>query len=289
MATELTPIQVINLAKICQVLAVTDRGFQNATKGAFLDQRLPTMLYNERKAVEWVYSRNSADSGLQGIANYLYELCYPYIPRAQQIINNQSSVAPTITGPTNQSVTVGATATFSVSVTGTPPFTYQWFLNGVAIPGATGSSYSKTNSQLSDSGGIYSVQVSNPAAPSGVFSQNATLTVSAALVGYFAYMDVDPSPDLQANIDNFTYQTTFNITHNSPFVITLPAPSTPNKYLIVRVPIGESLKTVWNNTILNNGNIPDSVWQNYLQFNSLTYYYTRVAASLDTSQTLTLS
>src|SRR6185436_4555167 len=43
--------------------------------------------------------------------------------------------------PANKTVTAGQTATFAVSVSGTAPFNYQWSRNGIAIGGATSSSY----------------------------------------------------------------------------------------------------------------------------------------------------
>jgi Immunoglobulin I-set domain len=46
-----------------------------------------------------------------------------------------------ISQPGNQTVTAGQTATFSVTATGTGPLTYQWYVNGVAISGATSSTY----------------------------------------------------------------------------------------------------------------------------------------------------
>src|SRR5271156_460852 len=46
-----------------------------------------------------------------------------------------------ISQPGNQTVAVGQTATFSVTATGTGPLTYQWFVNGVPISGATSSTY----------------------------------------------------------------------------------------------------------------------------------------------------
>src|SRR2546430_6599101 len=47
-----------------------------------------------------------------------------------------SPVAPTITTqPTNQTVTAGQTAMFTVVPTGTPPLSYQWQKNGANIAG----------------------------------------------------------------------------------------------------------------------------------------------------------
>ena len=39
-----------------------------------------------------------------------------------------------ISQPVSVTVTAGQTATFNVTATGTGPLTYQWYVNGVAIP-----------------------------------------------------------------------------------------------------------------------------------------------------------
>lgn len=64
-----------------------------------------------------------------------------------------------ITGqPQSQTVSNGATVTLEVTVSGLPPFQYQWRLNGVNIPGANSSTYTIENAQPKD-GGRYSVVV----------------------------------------------------------------------------------------------------------------------------------
>jgi hypothetical protein len=70
----------------------------------------------------------------------------------------------------------GQDATFSVAVDGTPPYTYQWFRNGAAIPGKIRSTYTLSNAVLADSGALFTVQVSN--AFSSVTSAEAALTVA---------------------------------------------------------------------------------------------------------------
>src|SRR5207244_3364826 len=55
--------------------------------------------------------------------------------------NNPPPVMPSIaTQPTNQTVTIGQTATFMVVAAGTAPLSYQWQENGTAISGATSAS-----------------------------------------------------------------------------------------------------------------------------------------------------
>ena len=86
-------------------------------------------------------------------------------------------VAPVVTtAPSSQRVAPGSSATFKVSATGTGPLTYQWELNGLDISGATSSSYTVSNVQTSQSGGIYRCIVGNP---HGLIpSAGATLTVA---------------------------------------------------------------------------------------------------------------
>ncbi|OIR03999.1 endoglucanase C precursor [mine drainage metagenome] len=91
---------------------------------------------------------------------------------------NPATAAPTISHqPSNVSTSVGGSASFSVSATGNPEPTYQWRKDGVAIAGATGSTYTNLNISASDAG-TYTVVVSNSAG--SVTSDGATLTVTAA-------------------------------------------------------------------------------------------------------------
>lgn len=66
------------------------------------------------------------------------------------------------------------TATFNVAAGGTPPFSYQWRLNGVNLPGQTNTSLVVFPVRTNDAGN-YSVVVQNAAA--AIVSSNATLTV----------------------------------------------------------------------------------------------------------------
>jgi hypothetical protein len=70
-------------------------------------------------------------------------------------------------------------ARFNVVASGSPPISYQWLSNGVAIPGANDSSYTLPIVSLVDSGARFSVVVSNFAAAAShvLTSSEATLTV----------------------------------------------------------------------------------------------------------------
>lgn len=95
-----------------------------------------------------------------------------------------SAVAPTVSShPSNLTVSEGATATFSVSATGSTPFTYQWqkapagsstFAN---ISAATSASYTTPATVLADSTSKYKCVITNSAG--SATSNSATLTVNA--------------------------------------------------------------------------------------------------------------
>ncbi len=83
---------------------------------------------------------------------------------------------PTITTqPASYSVSEDGSATFSVVATGTGTLSYQWYKDGVAISGATASSYTVADAASTDAGS-YSVVITN--AYGLVTSTSGTLTVT---------------------------------------------------------------------------------------------------------------
>jgi Immunoglobulin domain/Immunoglobulin I-set domain len=72
-----------------------------------------------------------------------------------------SGPASIVVQPTNQSVAVGQAANFSVTAGGAAPLTYQWLKNGVALPGATSSSYRTPATTSADNGTRFEAMVSN--------------------------------------------------------------------------------------------------------------------------------
>ena len=89
-----------------------------------------------------------------------------------------STIAPgIILQPAAQTVSAGLTATFTVMAGGTPPFTYQWYRDGSAIPGANDASYVIATA-AGDDGATFSVSISNGAGT--VRSAPVVLTVASA-------------------------------------------------------------------------------------------------------------
>jgi len=85
------------------------------------------------------------------------------------------------TQPASQTVTAGQPATFSVTPTGTAPFTYRWQKNSADISGANSSTYTTPAAVSGDNGATFRVIVSNSAG--SATSASATLTVNSAPVG----------------------------------------------------------------------------------------------------------
>ncbi|WP_430409287.1 immunoglobulin domain-containing protein [Kordia sp.] len=80
--------------------------------------------------------------------------------------------------PQDQTRTIGETATFSVSTTGTTPITYQWRKNGINISGATNSNYTTPALDLSDNGDLFSCYMTNCDGNNFIVSNSAMLTIS---------------------------------------------------------------------------------------------------------------
>ncbi len=89
-----------------------------------------------------------------------------------------NAIPSIISSPQNQTVSAGATATFSVTATGSIPLSYQWFRGSSPIGGATSSTYSLSGTAIGDSGSSFTVVVTN-AYGSITSSPAATLTVNA--------------------------------------------------------------------------------------------------------------
>lgn len=184
--------------------------------------------------------------------------------------------------PSDQTAEVGFAARFSLTALSFMPLSYSWSQNGVAIPGATNSSYTISDAQLADSGSQFSCVVSN--AYGSVASSNAVLTVtSPSLVlnggfelgnftdwtpgGNFEDCLVNPGSYLHSGLygaelgpgGSLGYLSqTIATSSGQPYLIScwlLSDGDTPNEFLVS-----------WNGATLFDGvNLPAGAWTN-LQF-----------------------
>jgi sugar lactone lactonase YvrE len=138
--------------------------------------------------------------------------------------------SPTIINqPQSQTVLLGQSATFSVSATGTAPFSYQWQFGNAPISGATAASY-VLPIVYATNGGNYFVVVTNSAG--SATSALATLTV--LLPGHFDTATLLAGGSIQLNMSgtpytNYTLEYTRDWT-NWQQLTTLSAPSGSFQY-----------------------------------------------------------
>lgn len=281
-----TPAQIIGWAKMAEPLSLI--GEAKKRNG---DPDLTIKIKLERQSVEWFYNQLYAPgyspstaelSLLQKIADYLYALIGPY---QSTVIGYGTGVAPTITvQPVSQSVASGGDAIFSVSATGTPALTYQWYKNGVAMSGKTSSVLSLTGVTSGDAAN-YTVKVTN--AYGSATSSAATLTVGSLFTAYWLAMTSDPYPTIHGGSDPYTYTNSIAFTHGSD--ITFPvADSDANKFFVFKVPIGEPTKTTYELSGFDTGTIPGIAMWDKQTVGSFDYYISRSELSYNVSTTMIL-
>jgi len=83
-----------------------------------------------------------------------------------------------------RSIAFGSSLVLTVPITGVGPFTYQWFLNGLTIPGATAASYALASVTAANAG-AYGVRVANAAGATTVAAGTVTVAGSSAGVPSF--------------------------------------------------------------------------------------------------------
>ena len=114
-------------------------------------------------------------TAVTGITGNRFSYTLPALTAAHFVLETPVAAAPVITTQPSSSVVVaGSSASFSAAVSGTPTPTYQWQKNGVAIAGATGSSYTLGFATVADTGN-YTVVATNSSA--SVTSNAALLSV----------------------------------------------------------------------------------------------------------------
>jgi hypothetical protein len=96
--------------------------------------------------------------------------------------------------PQPVAVKVTSNATFTAAANGIPAPGYQWLFNGTNIPGATASSYTRTNVQYTHAGN-YRVLATNTAGV--ITTSNALLSIITAAPAQFQSVALQPDNSLQ--------------------------------------------------------------------------------------------
>jgi len=119
------------------------------------------------------------------------------------------ALPPAITQqPSNLTVPVNGSATFSVTATGSIPLSYAWLRNGLPIAGATNSSYTTNTVQLSDSGSQFSCLVTN--AFGTAMSSTGLLSVVTLPTDWFTELFAATITNLAFNTYTYTPNGTAN-------------------------------------------------------------------------------
>lgn len=134
---------------------------------------------------------------------------------------------------TNEMVAAGSNIVISVAVSGTAPFTYQWYFDGAALSEATNATLTLTDFSPADAGSYY-VAVSNAAG--GVVSQ--TFTLSGAPVLGISLSSHQPLLVWPASATNSVLQMTTNLAAGTWVKVSngLPYSSPPNTGLLITNP-----------------------------------------------------
>lgn len=88
----LTTLQIINIAKISQYLAIRDIAVKWLFGGG-VDLRLPNKIYNIRKSIEYWYDIDPSDTSLVATGRYLMAMCGIYGQVAQGITLGNGNIA----------------------------------------------------------------------------------------------------------------------------------------------------------------------------------------------------
>lgn len=129
-----------------------------------------------------VFIGNATDGNNPFIGLVDEVLLYSRALSAAEVQGLVSQGAPfIISQSTNQTVAVGDSALFRVSISGGQPLSYQWSLGGSNVAGATTSNLTLANVQIAQAGS-YSVQVANSLGTTS--SAPAVLTVNTQLRSY---------------------------------------------------------------------------------------------------------
>lgn len=209
----------------------------------------------------------SSDNGAQ-FAVVVSNSAGTVVSNAATLTVNPAATAPSITTqPLSQTIVAGQTGTFSVTASGTAPLSYQWQKNGVAITGASSSTYTTAAVVSSDNGAQFTVVVSNSAGtatsnaailtvttPPAITSQPTSQTVSVGQTATFSVTATGTAP--------LTYQwrkNGANIASATASTYTTPATVSADTGAQFTVIVNNAAGAVTSNVATLTVNVPPSI------------------------------
>ena len=175
------PNQVVNaLATLTVTNAATEPNIQSVTAGYSLVAAPSGMSITAAGVITWTPPQSQSPS--TNVVTTVVANSNPYDPVNPQLsaTNSFTVIVPAPPGittqPQSQSVTNGASVTFTVLASGTAPLAYQWYFNGSTLPGQTSAGMTLAG-VATNQAGAYFVVVTNAAGVAT--SSNALLSVSS--------------------------------------------------------------------------------------------------------------
>lgn len=274
---------IIQTAKGRQYLLLESNSFQNNIENGRLSARNPYLIYTIRKSLERMNTLNPNDPNLRSIANYLWYLVSPLI------------VSNTNLATINLSAVAVSTTEIDLVWTTVPNATQyilEHALDANFLTGLTtiyaGSALSAQDLALTPSTHYYyRVHATASGYTNSPFGYaDATTQAIPVTIPFFAWFgSSDPYPALSGGTDSLTYQITGTIpSHNAAITVPWTSGAANNQYEVVKYPETENIKTIWSNTLLNSGVIPDAVFRAIFTFGGFNYIVSRNAMSLDSTQ-----
>jgi hypothetical protein len=150
--------------------ALAGRPAWSGNSGGFITSiiRLPAAAAGQTIQLKWRLGTETTTTGGPGwyvdtisIMDAIYSCC------------SQTGPPVVTSAPAGQIAALGTNVAFVVAATGTPPLSYQWFVNSTNLPGETNATLNLSDVQTNQDGD-YSVMVTNAL---GVTNADATLTV----------------------------------------------------------------------------------------------------------------
>lgn len=154
-------------------------GTEWPTKDPFLGGAKITLTQGKAYYIEALHKEGSGGDNLAVAVQdpgFLIDSTAPIPGQYLSSFDKNSGPVTIKTQPASLTVNEGDPATFSVELDGTPPYTYQWKLNGTDITDATNSVYTLAWAAYADNGAKFSVVVGG--AQGTATSGEATLTVN---------------------------------------------------------------------------------------------------------------
>jgi hypothetical protein len=193
----------------------------------------------------------------------------------------------TTTVPTNTTVAAGQPVTFTVGVpNGTPPYTYEWFRDGVALVDdlgnpVSGTRYSIPRVDVADNNAKFSVRITNPSG--SITTPDATLTVvndttpprmakvtSSDTFSHVIITFSEPMADAAATAANYTLSSGVTITAAEFQIFDDSDPSLLTNKMVVRLTTSTQPQNTTITLTANAANVKD-IYGNAVSPNTATF------------------